>query len=128
VALEGLHVRELRGSALAAHAPAGGFELLVADLSFISLAGALPHLAPWLKPGGDALLLAKPQFEVGRGHVGKGGVVRDVTQLKRVETIFREACAGVHWTVRGSFASAVNGGDGNAEFFVWAQSRSEERA
>ncbi len=120
VALERLHVRELDGSALAAHVPPGGFDLIVADLSFISLAGALAHLAPWFKPGGDALLLAKPQFEVGRAHVGKGGLVRGATQLARVETIFREACAGVQWRVRDYFASAVTGGDGNAEFFVWA--------
>src|SRR5690349_333487 len=69
-ALEGVHVRALADSPLASLAPAGGFDLLVADLSFISLAGALPHLAPWLKAGGDALLLAKPQFEVGPAHVG----------------------------------------------------------
>jgi 23S rRNA (cytidine1920-2'-O)/16S rRNA (cytidine1409-2'-O)-methyltransferase len=125
VALEGLHVRELPGSALVTHAPPGGFDLIVADLSFISLAGALAHLAPWLNPRGDALLLAKPQFEVGRAHVGKGGLVRDATQLARVEAIFREACARVRWRVRDYFASAVKGGDGNAEFFVWADAKPE---
>jgi 23S rRNA (cytidine1920-2'-O)/16S rRNA (cytidine1409-2'-O)-methyltransferase len=128
VAIEGLHVRELAASALAAHAPAAGFDLIVADLSFISLAGALPCLEPWLKRGGDALLLAKPQFEVGRAHVGKGGLVRDATQVARVEVIFREACAGVRWRVRDYFASPVAGGDGNAEFFAWAQSQAVEEA
>ncbi len=128
VALEGLHVRELAGSVLTVHAPAVGFDLLVADLSFISLAGALAHLAPWLKPGGDALLLAKPQFEVGRAHVGKGGLVRDPVQIERVEVIFRDACAAVHWTLRDYFASLVAGGDGNTEFFVWAQARPPEAA
>jgi len=128
ISLEGLHVRELAGSALAAHAPPAGFDLLVADLSFISLAGALLHLAPWLRSGGEAVLLAKPQFEVGRSHVGKGGLVRDVAQLQRVETIFREACAGVHWTVRDYFASPVSGGDGNTEFFVWAGAPTVETA
>jgi 23S rRNA (cytidine1920-2'-O)/16S rRNA (cytidine1409-2'-O)-methyltransferase len=122
IALEGLHVRELTGSALTAHAPADGFDVVVADLSFISLAGALPHLAPWLRPGGHALLLAKPQFEVGREHVGKGGLVRDAAQLARVETLFGDACHAVGWTVRDFFASAVSGGDGNTEFFVRAQS------
>ncbi len=126
--LEGLHVRELEGSALPAHAPALGFDLLVADLSFISLAGALAHLAPWLKAGGDAVLLAKPQFEVGRGHVGKGGLVKDAAQLQRVEAVFREACLAVRWTVRDYFASPVVGGDGNTEFFVWARSRPLEPA
>jgi len=128
VALEGLHVRELAGSALVRHMPAGGFDFLVADLSFISLAGALTHIAPWLKPGGNALLLAKPQFEVGRGHVGKGGLVKDVRQIERVEATFRHACAAVQWRVRDYFASPVAGGDGNSEFFVWAQSRALETA
>ena len=126
VALEGMHVRELDGSPLAAHAPQGGFDLIVADLAFISLAGALPQLAPWLKPGGFALLLAKPQFEVGRGHVGKGGLVRDAAQIARVESIFREACAGVQWTVLDYFASPITGGDGNPEFFVFAQAQTVE--
>jgi len=125
-AIEGLHVRELAGSMLDAHAPAQGFDLLVADLAFISLAGALPHLAPWLRPGGDALLLAKPQFEVGREHVGKGGIVRDPAQIARVEAIFRDACAGVGWEMRGWFASPVAGGDGNTESFAWARSRAPE--
>jgi 23S rRNA (cytidine1920-2'-O)/16S rRNA (cytidine1409-2'-O)-methyltransferase len=100
----------------------------VADFSFISLAGALAHLAPWLKPGGNALLLAKPQFEVGREHVGKGGLVKDPEQLARVETIFRAACAALRWTVRDYFASTIAGGDGNTEFFVWAQSAKVEKA
>ena len=124
--LEGLHVRALAGSALAGHAPPRGFDLLVADLSFISLAGALPHLAPWLAPGGDALLLAKPQFEVGREHVGKGGLVRDAGQQARVEGLFREACAGVGWRLRDWFASAVAGGDGNTECFAWAEAPAQE--
>ena len=121
VALEGLHVRDLAGSLLAAHAPAAGFDLVTADLSFISLAGALPHLEPWLAPEGDALLLAKPQFELGPAHVGKGGIVRDATQLARVEPLFAEACRSVGWAVRDFFASAVTGGDGNTEFFVHAR-------
>ena len=126
VALEGLHVRELAGSALAAQAPAAGFDLIVADLSFISLTRVVPQLAPWLTPGGDALLLAKPQVEVGPAHVGHGGIVRDAAQLARVEASFRAACADLRWTVRDYFPSAVAGGDGNQEFFVRAQSQAQE--
>lgn len=127
VALEGLHVRALEGSVLGAHAPREGFDLVVADLSFISLAGALPHLVPWLRPGGEALLLAKPQFEVGREHVGKGGLVKDPKQIARVESLFRDACAAVHWALRDFFASSVAGGDGNTEFFAWAQAPALEQ-
>lgn len=122
VALEGVHVRELASSALREHAPAAGFDLVVADLSFISLVGVLPHLTPWLKPAGQALLLVKPQFEVGPRHVGKGGLVKDAAQYPRLEATVREACAAVQWGVRDYFASAVAGGDGNQEFFVWAES------
>lgn len=126
VALEGLHLRELAGSVLAAHAPAGGFGLVVADLSFISLAANLAHLAPWLAPGADALLLVKPQFEVGPQHVGKGGIVKDSTQYARVEAAVLEACAALGWTVRDWFPSPITGAghgntEGNPEFFVWAQ-------
>ena len=123
LALEGVHVRELdRCAALAGAAPAAGFDLIVADLSFISLAGAIVHLTPWLAPGGDALLLAKPQFEVGRAHVGKGGIVRDAAQFGRVEAAFRAACATAGWQVVDWFPSVVEGGDGNTEFFVHARS------
>jgi 23S rRNA (cytidine1920-2'-O)/16S rRNA (cytidine1409-2'-O)-methyltransferase len=120
LALEGLHVRELGGSALARAAPAGGFDLVVADLSFISLAASIGHLAAWLKPGGEALLLVKPQFEVGPQHVGKGGVVRDAALYPRVEAALRAACADARLEVRDYFASAVTGGDGNHEFWIRA--------
>ncbi|MBA3599387.1 MAG: TlyA family RNA methyltransferase [Methylibium sp.] len=119
-AFEGLHVRQLGGSALTGEAPAAGFDVLVADLSFISLAASIVHLAPWLAPHGQALLLVKPQFEVGPEHVGKGGVVKDERQYLRVETALRSACTAIGWQVLDYFASAVNGGDGNREFFVWA--------
>jgi 23S rRNA (cytidine1920-2'-O)/16S rRNA (cytidine1409-2'-O)-methyltransferase len=127
VALEGLHLRELAGSALAEHAPQGGFDLVVADLSFISLAQNLSHLAPWLAPGGDALMLVKPQFELGPKHVGKGGLVRPDAPIAQLEADVRAACAANGWTVRDWFESPIAGAghgntEGNTEFFAWAQS------
>ncbi|TDP62203.1 TlyA family RNA methyltransferase [Roseateles toxinivorans] len=121
VALEGLHVRELAGSALAAHAPVEGFDLIVGDLSFISMLGALPHLAPWLKPEGQVLLLIKPQFEVGPQHVGRGGLVKDARQYALLETRACEAAKALGWRLHGYFESAIAGGDGNTEYFLWAQ-------
>ena len=120
IALESLHLRELAGSALATHAPAGGFDLIVGDLSFISMLGALPFLAPWLKPQGQVLLLIKPQFEVGPKHVSRGGLVKDRAQFPLLEMRAREACAALGWRVDGYFESAIHGGDGNTEFFLWA--------
>ena len=120
ISLEGLHVRELTGSVLCAHAPAQGFDLIVGDLSFISMLGALAQLAPWLKPGAQVLLLIKPQFELGPKHVGRGGLVKDASQYPALEKLARHAAAELGWQVRGYFESAVAGGDGNQEFFLWA--------
>lgn len=122
-AFEGLHVRQLAGSPLAGAAPAGGFDLVVGDLSFISMADSITHLAPWLAEGGAALLLVKPQFEVGPAGVGKGGIVRDARLYPQVEATVRSACAAAGWQVHDWFDSAVAGGDGNHEFFVRAARR-----
>jgi len=121
VALEGLHVRELAASALNEHKPAAGFDLIVGDLSFISMLGALPELLPWLKPEGQVLLLIKPQFELGPKAVSRGGLVKDAAQYPLLETRSREVCASLGLRVKGYFDSAITGGDGNKEFFLWAQ-------
>ena len=122
VCLENLNARELDGSALREHAPAEGFDLIVADLSFIALSKIVPGLGPWLKPGGQVVMLIKPQFEVGKEHVGKGGVVKDPAQHARARDMVRRACTDLGWTVHKGFASSIAGGDGNLEFFIWAQS------
>ena len=122
VVLENVNARELDESPLREHAPAEGFDLIVADLSFIALSKIVPHLAPWLKPGGQVLMLIKPQFEVGKDHVGKGGVVKDPAQHARARDMVRRACTDLGWTVHKGFASSIAGGDGNLEFFIWAQS------
>lgn len=118
-ALEGVHVRELDGP-LKPRAPATGFGLIVGDLSFISMIGALPQLAPWLSREGQVLLLIKPQFEVGPRHVARGGLVKDAAQYPLLEARAREACAALQWTVNDYFESPITGGDGNKEFFLWA--------
>lgn len=122
VALENVNARELESSPLADHEPQDGFDLIVADLSFIALSKVVPHLGPWLKPGGQVLLLIKPQFEVGKEHVGKGGVVKDPSQHARARDMVRRACTDLGWKVHKGFASPIPGGDGNLEFFIWAQS------
>jgi len=122
VCLEELNARELEGGVLAQHAPEGGFDLIVADLSFIALSKIVPSLGPWLKPGGQVLLLIKPQFEVGKEHVGKGGVVKDPAQHARARDIVRRACTDLGWKALKGFDSPIKGGDGNLEFFIWAQS------
>lgn len=122
VSLEEVHARELDKSTLREHAPADGFDLIVADLSFISLATVVPHLKTWLKPGGHVLMLIKPQFEVGKGNVGKGGVVKDPALHAKARDLVRRACTDLGWTVHKGFDSPIDGGDGNREFFIWASS------
>jgi 23S rRNA (cytidine1920-2'-O)/16S rRNA (cytidine1409-2'-O)-methyltransferase len=100
----------------------GPAELIVADLSFISLRLVLPALVACLEPGGDLVPMVKPQFEVGKERVGAGGVVRDpALRAEAVVDVVTHAaslglgCAGV-------VTSPLPGPSGNVEFFVWLRS------
>jgi len=97
------------------------FPFITGDLSFISLTLVLPALVPLLAPGGDLLMLVKPQFELQPGQVGKGGIVRDASLYPQVEQRLRDCCAGLGLSVLGWFDSAIEGGDGNREFFIHAR-------
>jgi len=120
-AFEGVNARRLDAAALGDAMPAGGFDLVVGDLSFISLALVLPALAPLAAPHGELLMLAKPQFELQPQAIGKGGLVRDAASYAVVEARLRAACAAAALQVVDWFDSAVAGGDGNREFFVRAR-------
>ncbi len=118
--LEGINARGLAPADLGGHFPAAGFDLVVADASFISLTLLLPRFPALLKAGGRVLALVKPQFEVGPQNLGKGGIVRDERLYAEVEARVRAACAAAGLEVRDFFDSPLLGGDGNREFFVWA--------
>lgn len=94
-------------------------DLVVADLSFISLATVLPALASVTRDDGDLVLMVKPQFEVGRERLGDGGVVRD--PALRAEAVRRIAAAGLAlgWGTAGVLASPLPGPAGNVEYFLW---------
>ena len=94
-------------------------DLVVADLSFISLALVLPALAGSAGENADFVLLVKPQFEVGKGRVGAGGVVRDAGLRAEAVTSVGEAAAALGLGVRGVTASPLPGPAGNVEYFVW---------
>ncbi|HEU5418233.1 MAG TPA: TlyA family RNA methyltransferase [Streptosporangiaceae bacterium] len=98
-------------------APAPG--VVTADLSFISLTLVLPALAACAAPGADFVLLVKPQFEVGKGKVGKGGVVRDPQLRASAVQAVAQAAAGLGLGVRGITASPLPGPSGNVEYFLW---------
>jgi 23S rRNA (cytidine1920-2'-O)/16S rRNA (cytidine1409-2'-O)-methyltransferase len=98
-------------------------DLIVADVSFISLKLALPPALSLVPQGSDLVALIKPQFEVGRAYVGRGGIVTDPGQHARVcEDIF-VFLEEQGWTAKGVTASPVDGGDGNAEFLIAAEKR-----
>ena len=116
---EGLNARALTAADLGAEA--GPFELMVGDVSFISLTLVLPALVPLLAPQAQVLMLVKPQFELQPGQVGKGGIVRDEAFYPVVEQRLRQACEGLGLGVVGWFDSPITGGDGNREFFIHAR-------
>jgi 23S rRNA (cytidine1920-2'-O)/16S rRNA (cytidine1409-2'-O)-methyltransferase len=119
VCIEGVNCRALASADLGSHLPKTGFDLIAADVSFISLTLVLPRLPALLATGGDLLLLVKPQFEVGPQGLGKGGIVRDPALYGEVEAKLRQAAADAGLGVHGWYDSPITGGDGNREFFIW---------
>lgn len=96
------------------------FDLIVGDLSFISLTLVLPAVVEFLADDGQLLMLVKPQFELQPGQVGKGGIVRDESMYPVVEKRLHDACAALDLKVLRWFDSPIAGGDGNREFFIHA--------
>ncbi|HEV2763488.1 MAG TPA: TlyA family RNA methyltransferase [Pyrinomonadaceae bacterium] len=94
------------------------FDLITMDVSFISATKILPALAPLLKKGGRAVVLVKPQFEVGRAEVGKGGVVREPEKQARAVEEVNAAARECGFEVVGVTESPVTGADGNREFLA----------
>ncbi len=97
----------------------GQVDLVVADLSFISLRLVLPALLAITVADGDLVLMVKPQFEVGKERLGKGGVVRDRALRAEAVAAVAEAAAGLGWGARSVARSPLPGPSGNVEFFLW---------
>jgi 23S rRNA (cytidine1920-2'-O)/16S rRNA (cytidine1409-2'-O)-methyltransferase len=114
---EGLNVRALS----AADVPPPDW--IVADLSFVSLTKALPPALSLARPGATLVALVKPQFEVGRAAVGKGGIVRDPAAQARACSAVRDFLEASGWRALGETRSPVAGGDGNAEFLIAARAQ-----
>jgi 23S rRNA (cytidine1920-2'-O)/16S rRNA (cytidine1409-2'-O)-methyltransferase len=94
------------------------FDFLTGDLSFISLTLVLPAVVRLLKANGHLLMLVKPQFELQPGQIGKGGIVREAVHFEFVEKRLRDCCAELGIEVLAWLPSAIEGGDGNREFFI----------
>lgn len=94
------------------------FDLVVMDVSFISVRKIIPHVHLVLKKRGSAVILIKPQFEVKKGEVGKGGIVRDRALHERVLREISEFLGEKGFLAYGMLQSPIEGADGNKEFFV----------
>ena len=95
-------------------------DLIVCDASFISLAKVLERPMSFAKPGAQMVALIKPQFEAGRGEVGKGGVVRDAAIHSRVCEEVSAWLEDSGWAVKGLTESPITGPKGNVEFLIWS--------
>ena len=116
VGLEGVDARNLT-AAMIPVAP----DLIVTDVSFIGLAKVLPAALRLATFGADLVALVKPQFEVGRDNVGKGGLVKDEAARAQALDDVVEFLRGSGWIVRATADSPITGGDGNHEYLLWAQ-------
>lgn len=118
VVFEGLNARDLSTDRIPESVDA-----IVADVSFISLTLALPAALNLARRGGWLIALVKPQFEVGRAKLGKGGIVRDVGAREAALHDVVEWLSSLDWTVEGTIESPVAGGSGNREYLLAARRR-----
>ena len=112
--IERTNVRDLASEAIG-----GPVDIVVADLSFISLSTVLPALTACAGPNADIVPMVKPQFEVGKGQVGAGGVVTD-PQLRSAAVLgVAHRAAELGWNAVRAVASPLPGPSGNVEYFLW---------
>jgi 23S rRNA (cytidine1920-2'-O)/16S rRNA (cytidine1409-2'-O)-methyltransferase len=122
VVRERTNIRHLGDGSLDGGNGPGGFDLIVVDLSFISLTTVVPVLGGLATAGADLVLLVKPQFEVGHVEVSRGrGVVRDQGLRRRALDGVASALVTAGATIMGAMASPVLGPAGNAEYLLWAR-------
>jgi 23S rRNA (cytidine1920-2'-O)/16S rRNA (cytidine1409-2'-O)-methyltransferase len=113
IVLEKRNIRYLQATDLPIAA-----DIATIDVSFISLRLVLPKVKTLLRPGGEIIALIKPQFEVGKGKVGKGGVVRSHEEHVRVIDEIKEAAAALGFTIQEITESPLHGAKGNKEFLI----------
>lgn len=110
VSLEGVNAKDLDRATIPDE-----IDLLVSDVSFVSVVKILAPPLALCRPGADAVLLIKPQFEVGRENVGRGGIVTDEAAIEKAIADVIAFLAAEGWTHRVSVPSPISGGDGNTE-------------
>ena len=119
---EGLHAKDLSvNENFLAKVPANGFDLIVMDVSFISITKVIIFLKVYLKMGGEFLFLVKPQFELAAANLDRNGIVKEKKLFKQVQENI-EKDARLHFgTVLNYIPSELSGKDGNQEFFIYGQ-------
>lgn len=116
LSLENQNFRHLEASSLP-HA----YELAVMDLSFISLKLIWPLLPAFLEEEADVIALVKPQFEVGKENLGRGGIVRNERKRLKALAEVKQSALEQGFTIKDAIDSPIQGGDGNHEFLIWLQ-------
>jgi 23S rRNA (cytidine1920-2'-O)/16S rRNA (cytidine1409-2'-O)-methyltransferase len=111
--IEGLNARYLKYEDIGSTV-----DLITVDVSFISLSLILPQLPPFLKPGSLLICLIKPQFEVGKGEVGKGGLVKEARLHQQVIDKIRKVAQNLGFEEMGLTESPISGAEGNKEFLI----------
>ncbi len=112
------NARDLRGEDISE-----AIDLLVADVSFISVSKVLAPAATAMKPGADALILVKPQFELPREDVGRGGIVADQALHEKAVASVRKAALAAGLAILGTRPSCLPGAEGNQEYFLHARKK-----
>ncbi|WP_254472978.1 TlyA family RNA methyltransferase [Bartonella sp. B1098] len=115
--LEGLNVRDFQQE----HLGGREIDLIVSDVSFISLKLALPPVLSLAKKGAQAVLLVKPQFEVGRKHLGKGGILDPSRAKETAEELFVWLNTQTGWRAKNLLPSPITGSDGNVEYLLFGE-------
>lgn len=125
-AFEGVHVRTLHAQTLADALPRERFDLIVVDLSFISVVHALAPIHSLARAQAHLLALVKPQFELGPGAVDRRGIVRDASRHGALRARIEASARSAGWIPQDWFDSPIVGGDGNRELFLHARSGPQE--
>lgn len=118
ITIERVNIRDIASSLVPE-----AIDIVVIDVSFISLEKVIPSILKFLKPGSEIIALIKPQFEVGREQVGKGGIVRDAAARSAAVDRITDFIRGSGFEVEGVMPSPITGQDGNVEFLIYAVRR-----
>ncbi len=120
--LEGLNAKDLaKDQKFLKLVPVQKFDMLVMDVSFISITKVITHLPPFLKANGEYLFLVKPQFECGPELLDKNGIVKESEIYLRIEKDIRNSAVQAFGSVTSYFKSEITGKDGNQEYFIYGK-------